>query len=88
MVNVDSTEQLDQLLYELPIMKKMGDQVTVDVTALTHYDKYATAIHKAVRGADAPEVILKSSVEKREGLFYFIESTVRFEGNATPRTQT
>lgn len=41
-VNVESPDQLDQLMFDLPIMKKLGQYVTVEVTSLRPYEDFAT----------------------------------------------
>lgn len=40
-VNVSSPDQLDQILLDLPIMKKMGQHVQVNVMALRCYEDFA-----------------------------------------------
>lgn len=40
-VNVDSADQLDQILMDLPIMKKMGQYVHVNVVPLRRYEDFA-----------------------------------------------
>ncbi|ELR99017.1 muconolactone Delta-isomerase [Gloeocapsa sp. PCC 73106] len=45
-VNVDSPDTLDQILFTLPIMKAMGQYVQVKVTALRRYEDFAADIQK------------------------------------------
>lgn len=40
-VDVTSPDMLDQILMDLPIMKKMGQYVQVEVTALRRYEDFA-----------------------------------------------
>ncbi len=40
-VNVSSADLLDQILLDLPIMKKMGQYVHVDVVSLRRYEDFA-----------------------------------------------
>ncbi|MGL5941313.1 MAG: muconolactone Delta-isomerase [Waterburya sp.] len=40
-VAVSSPDQLDQILLDLPIMKKMGQHVHVEVTSLRRYEDFA-----------------------------------------------
>jgi muconolactone delta-isomerase len=40
-VNVSSVDELDQILMDLPIMKKMGQHVQVEVTCLRRYEDFA-----------------------------------------------
>ena len=40
-VNVESPDILDQILFDLPIMKKMGQHVQVEVTPLRRYEDFA-----------------------------------------------
>lgn len=47
-VNVDSVDTLDQILLDLPIMKKMGQHVQVDVTALRTYEAFAADVKERV----------------------------------------
>ena len=43
-VNVDSPDTLDQILFDLPIMKKMGQYVDVTVNALRRYEDFAADV--------------------------------------------
>ena len=43
-VDVDSPDTLDQILFDLPIMKQMGQYVDVVVTALRRYEDFAADI--------------------------------------------
>lgn len=43
-VKVDSVDMLDQILLDLPIMKKMGQHVQVGVTALRTYESFAADV--------------------------------------------
>ena len=45
-VNVDSPDTLDQILFTLPLMKKMGQHVHVKVTALRRYEDFAADVKK------------------------------------------
>ena len=45
-VNVDSPDTLDQILFTLPIMKEMGQHVDVKVTALRRYEDFAADVKK------------------------------------------
>ena len=45
-VNVESMEMLDQILLDLPIMKRMGQHVKVDVTALRTYEGFAADVNE------------------------------------------
>ncbi|MEM8976623.1 MAG: muconolactone Delta-isomerase family protein [Pseudomonadota bacterium] len=47
-VKVESMEMLDQILLDLPIMKKMGQHVQVDVTALRTYEGFAADVKERV----------------------------------------
>lgn len=40
-VQVDSVDTLDQILFNLPIMKMMGQYVQIKVTALRRYEDFA-----------------------------------------------
>lgn len=43
-VNVDSPDTLDQVLLDLPIMKKHGHAVEVEVKALRRYEDFAADV--------------------------------------------
>ncbi len=43
-VNVDSADELDRILFNLPIMKHMGQQVQVQVTPLRRYEDFAADV--------------------------------------------
>jgi muconolactone D-isomerase len=43
-VNVDSPDTLDQILFDLPIMKEIGQFVHVKVTALRRYEDFAADV--------------------------------------------
>ncbi|WP_263080673.1 muconolactone Delta-isomerase family protein [Endozoicomonas sp. Mp262] len=49
-VNVDSPDDLDRILFDLPIMKKNGQHVQVHVTALRRYEGFASDIKDRVNG--------------------------------------
>lgn len=43
-VNVESPDQLDQILFDLPIMKQMGQHVDVQVKSLRRYEDFASDV--------------------------------------------
>jgi muconolactone D-isomerase len=43
-VNVDSADALDQISYDLPIMKQMGQHVDIKVTAIRRYEDFAADV--------------------------------------------
>lgn len=43
-LDATSPDQLDQILLDLPIMKKMGQHVQVEVTALRPYESFAADV--------------------------------------------
>ena len=45
---VESMEMLDQILLDLPIMRKMGQHVQVNVTALRSYEGFASDVKERV----------------------------------------
>jgi len=45
-VKVDSPDTLDQILLDLPIMKELGQHVSVEVTALRRYEDFAADVRK------------------------------------------
>ena len=48
-VNVDSPDTLDQILFHLPIMKEHGQHVQVDVTPLRQYEDFAADVKKRLK---------------------------------------
>ena len=44
--NVDSPDTLDQILFDLPIMKDHGQHVQVDVTPLRRFEDFAADVKK------------------------------------------
>jgi muconolactone D-isomerase len=47
-VNVDSPDTLDQILFDLPIMKEHGQHVQIDVTPLRRYEDFAADVKKRI----------------------------------------
>jgi len=47
-IKVESMEMLDQILLDLPIMRKMGQHVQVNVTALRKYEGFASDVKERV----------------------------------------
>jgi muconolactone delta-isomerase len=45
-VNVDGPDTLDQILFDLPIMKEHGHHVQVEVTPLRRYEDFAADVKK------------------------------------------
>ncbi len=43
-INVDSPDELDRIIFGLPIMKKMGQHVQVQVTPLRRYEDFAADV--------------------------------------------
>lgn len=43
-VNVDGPDTLDKILFDLPIMKRMGQHVQVTVSALRRYEDFAADV--------------------------------------------
>ncbi|MEL6478774.1 MAG: muconolactone Delta-isomerase family protein [Pseudomonadota bacterium] len=43
-VNVDGPDTLDQILFDLPIMKRHGQHVQVEVKALRRYEDFAADV--------------------------------------------
>ena len=44
--HVNSPDMLDQILFTLPIMKKMGQYVKVKVTSLRRYEDFAADVNQ------------------------------------------
>jgi muconolactone delta-isomerase len=47
-VDVASPDQLDQILLDLPIMKKMGQHIQVEVVALRRYEDFASDVRDRI----------------------------------------
>lgn len=45
-VNVDGPDTLDQILFDLPIMKEHGQHVQIQVTPLRRYEDFAADVKK------------------------------------------
>ena len=43
-VNVESPDMLDQILFDLPIMQKIGNHVQVEVKSLRRYEDFAADV--------------------------------------------
>ncbi|MEM0990017.1 MAG: muconolactone Delta-isomerase family protein [Pseudomonadota bacterium] len=43
-VNVETPDMLDQILFDLPIMQKMGHLVQVDVKSIRRYEDFAADV--------------------------------------------
>ncbi len=48
-VDVESPDMLDQILFTLPIMKAMGQYVKVKVTSLRRYEDFANDVNQWLR---------------------------------------
>lgn len=48
-VDVPSPDVLDQILLDLPIMKRMGQHVQVEVVSLRRYEDFAADVSERVR---------------------------------------
>jgi muconolactone D-isomerase len=49
-VDVPTPDILDQILFDLPIMKKMGQHVQVEVTPLRRYEDFAADVKTRLHG--------------------------------------
>ena len=45
-VNVESADMLDQISFDLPIMKMMGQHVDIKVTAIRRYEDFAADVNE------------------------------------------
>ena len=68
---------LDKLLMELPLMKKLGNQVDVKVTALLPYETFATNLNEICKKDVKVDVL---DVVTNEGLFFLLEFNVEYHG--------
>ena len=75
-VDLDS-DVLDKLLMELPLMKLLGNQVDLKVTALRPYEKFATDVNSLIQKEKKHDIL---DTVKRDGLFYWLEFNVEYKG--------
>ena len=75
-VDLDS-EVLDKVLLQLPLMKLLGNQIDLKVTALRPYEKFATDVNKLIQKEEQHDVI---DTVKRDGLFFWLEFNVEYKG--------
>ncbi|ELS02639.1 muconolactone delta-isomerase [Xenococcus sp. PCC 7305] len=47
-VNVDSLDELDRIVFGLPIMKQMGQHVQIQVTPLRRYEDFAADVKSMI----------------------------------------
>lgn len=47
-VDVDTPDALDQILFDLPIMQKMGHHVQVEVKSLRRYEDFAADVKERI----------------------------------------
>ena len=47
-INVDSPDELDRIIFGLPIMKQMGQHVQVKVTPLRRYEDFAADVKSMI----------------------------------------
>ncbi|MDH5231384.1 MAG: muconolactone Delta-isomerase family protein [Gammaproteobacteria bacterium] len=51
-VNVDSPDTLDQISFDLPIMREMGQHVQIAVTPLRRYEDFANDVSQRLQRED------------------------------------
>ncbi|MEL4893997.1 muconolactone Delta-isomerase [Crocosphaera sp. Alani8] len=52
-VNVDSPDTVDQIIFTLPIMKAMGQYVNVKVTSLRRYEDFAGDVNQWLKESNS-----------------------------------
>ena len=68
---------LDKMLLEIPMMKLLGNQLDLKVTALRPYEKFATDVNKLIQKEKHHDVL---DTVKRDGLFFWLEFNVEYKG--------
>lgn len=49
-IDIDSPNTLDQILFDLPIMKRMGQYVTIRTTPIRRYEDFAEDVSARLKG--------------------------------------
>jgi muconolactone delta-isomerase len=49
-VDIDSPNTLDQILFDLPLMKRMGQHVTIHTTPIRRYEDFAEDVTARLKG--------------------------------------
>jgi len=79
-IEADSPEAVDELSFELPIMKEMGNQVQIEVTPIIPYHTFASYLYKSV-GEEQSATSNDVSVDPtKEGIFYWLVFHVEYAG--------
>ena len=77
LVSILDADVLDKSVLEMPLMKLMGNQVDLKVTALRPYEKFATDINSLIQKEKKHDLI---DTVKRDGLFFWLEINVEYKG--------
>ena len=79
-IEADSPEKIDELSFELPIMKEMGDQVHIEVTPVIPYHAFANFLYESVGEGKSAKASDGSVDPTKEGLFYWLVFNVEYIG--------
>ena len=80
MIESESPEKVDQLSFDLPIMKEIGNQVKIEVTPIIPYYSFANFLfenfgeEKSARASDTGVDVAK------EGIFYWLVFNIEYAG--------
>ena len=80
MIEADSPETVDELSFELPIMKEMGNQVQIEVTPVIPYHTFANYLYKSVGEEQSSNSSDVSVDPTKEGIFYWLVFNVEYAG--------
>ena len=79
-IEADNAEKIDELSFELPIMKEIGDQVHIEVTPVIPYHSFANFLFESV-GEEKSAKACEASVDPaKEGIFYWLFINVEYAG--------
>ena len=71
------SDELDKMMFQTPLMTKLGDQVTVTVTELLKYETFANNINEMISSDKRYEI---NDIVKRDGMFFWAEFNVGYSG--------
>ena len=85
-VDVESPEKMDQLSFDLPIMREMGNQVQIEVTPIIQYQNFANFLNEKL-GNEHELLPSDAAIDTtKEGIFYWLVLHVEYPGNYIPYT--
>ena len=79
-IEADNPEKVDELSFELPIMKEIGDQVHIEVTPVIPYHSFANFLYGSVGEGKSAKACDASIDPAKEGIFYWLVFNVEYAG--------